>query len=167
MQGKVKYLIWSTVGFLILIYYFIHPSIHPPGYTLNRLQPYCRANTYRETTTYNHSHSYGHFFCHDTLMITLLSLLFTCNSKIYTLALYLADSLPVNSNSIICSNYYTATCTGTPVVPTHSTVYPIEHAHTPQQPPSCPNLLESLCMALSLFPQPIEVKITVGCESAE
>lgn len=37
----------------------------------------------------------------------------------------------------------------------------------PQRPPSCPNLLESLCMAVSLFPQPIEVKITVGCESAE
>lgn len=48
-----------------------------------------------------------------------------------------------------------------------STVSPTVHAHAPQQPPSCPNLLESLCMAHSLFPQPIEVKITVGCEQAE
>lgn len=41
------------------------------------------------------------------------------------------------------------------------------HPRTPNNLPSCPNLLESLCMALSLFPQPIEVKITVGCERAE
>lgn len=39
--------------------------------------------------------------------------------------------------------------------------------HTPQQIPFCPNLRESLCMAFSLFLQPIEVKITVGCERAE
>lgn len=69
--------------------------------------------------------------------------------------------------SFSISNGWNATCTGTSVVPNHGTVSPTVHAHTAQQPPSCPNLLESLCMALSLFPQPIEVKITVGCESTE
>lgn len=69
--------------------------------------------------------------------------------------------------SCLISNSWTAIRIGTHVVDIHSTVSPTVHAHTPQQPLSCPNLLESLCMALSLFPQPIEVKITVGCESAE
>ena len=65
------------------------------------------------------------------------------------------------------STNLTAIRTGAQVVPIYSTVSPAVHAHPPQRPPSCPNLLESLCMAVSLFPQPIEVKITVGCESAE
>lgn len=40
------------------------------------------------------------------------------------------------------------------------------HPNRPH-PPLAPTSLESLCMVLSLFPQPIEVKITVGCERAE
>lgn len=44
----------------------------------------------------------------------------------------------------------------------------VENARAGRRPPlSRPNLSKSLCMTFSMFLQPIEVKITVGCERAE